>query len=176
MPVVSADGLPLAPCDLDAAERLWSDYAAARPGNVEACLEHVVDRIGDQLPLVDELLTLIIDGRKRATCGLVADYVAAGDPLPRVGGHLIICDGAGAPRAILRSIELRIGPFNSVDASFAYDEGEGDRTLESWLAGHRRFFDRVSATRGATWSEDDEAIFERFDVVWPPELADRSRR
>ena len=54
-----------------------------------------------------------------------------------------------------------------MDAKFAYDEGEGDRTLESWIDGHRRYFERVSAERGAIWNEDDEVVFERFQVVWP---------
>lgn len=26
--------------------------------------------------------------------------------------------------------------------------------------------------RGATWSEGDEIVFERFSVVWPPEHSD----
>ena len=76
------------------------------------------------------------------------------------------------PRAVLRTTELRIGPFSSVDARFAYDEGEGDRTLDSWIAGHRRYFDRVSAARGVTWNEDDEVVFERFQLIWPPEPSD----
>ena len=167
-----ADPSPLVPCDVEAAERLWADYAAAYPGNVEACSDHVVVQFGDRLPLVDELLNLVIHGPKRATAGLVADYIAEREPLPRVGGHMIICDGAGVPRAVLRTTELRIGPFSSVDARFAYDEGEGDRTLDSWIAGHRRYFDRVSTARGVTWNEDDEVVFERFQLIWPPERSD----
>ena len=163
---------PLVPCDLEAAAQLSADYAAARPENVVAGQDHVVQQFGDHRQLADELLELVISGPKRATVDLVAEYVAAGEVLPRVGAHLVSCDGAGVPRAILRTIELRLGPFNSVDAAFAYDEGEHDRTLESWLAGHRRYFDRTCAARGASWSEDDETVFERFAVVWPPGLAD----
>ena len=161
----------LPPCDLDAATRLWSEYAAARPGNVAVCADYVVQQFGDSARLVDELLALVIDGRKRATVGLVSDYVDDGEPLPRVGGHLISCDGGGVPRVVLRTVELRLGPFNSVDAAFAWDEGEGDRTRESWLTDHRLYFDRVRAAQGRTWDEAEAAVFERFMVVWPPELA-----
>ena len=128
--------------------------------------------VGDHLPLVDKLLSLVIDGPKRATAGLVADFIAEREPLPRIGGHMIACDGAGVPRVVLRTTELRIGPFSSVDAKFAYDEGEDDRTLEGWVEGHRPYFERVSSGRGKTWHEDDEVVFERFQVVWPLEHSD----
>ena len=50
--------------------------------------------------------------------------------------------------------------------------GEDDLSLESWRTQHRIYWERVSAARGAAWSEDDEIVFERFAVVWPPEHAD----
>jgi uncharacterized protein YhfF len=62
--------------------------------------------------------------------------------------------------------------MSSVDAQFAWDEGEYDRTLESWLDGHRRYFRRACAALGIDYSEDIELVFERFRIVWPPALAD----
>ncbi len=81
-------------------------------------------------------------------------------------------DGAGAPRVVLRTVELRIGPIASVDDAFAWDEGEGDRSRDYWLAAHRRFFGRTCAARDETFTEQHEVIFERFTVVAPPELSD----
>ena len=72
----------------------------------------------------------------------------------------------------MRTTELRLGPFTSGDAAFAADEGEDDGSLESWQREHRRYWTRVAAARGAEWSEEDEIVFERFRVVWPPEHAD----
>jgi uncharacterized protein YhfF len=151
---------------------MWQEYAAARPAAVAVCPEHTVERFGDSAELADELLGLVLDGRKRATAELVGEFRARGDDLPRVGSHWVVCDGTGAPRLVLRSTELRIGTFDQVDAEFAADEGEGDRTLESWRRGHRGYWERTCAARGATWSEDDEIVLERFRVVWPPDLAD----
>jgi uncharacterized protein YhfF len=54
----------------------------------------------------------------------------------------------------------------------AHDEGEDDRSLESWRVGHRRYWERGAAAPGRTWSPADEMVLERFQVVWPPELAD----
>jgi len=152
--------------DLEAADALWQAYAAAHPDRATDTEPPTVDQFGDGAALTDELLALVLDGPKRATAGLVADYEAEGTPLPRIGSHWIACDSAGRPRAILRSTDLRIGPFTSVDAAFAYDEGEGDRTLESWREGHSRYWTRSGERLGFEWTEDMEIVFERFEVVW----------
>lgn len=72
----------------------------------------------------------------------------------------------------MRTRELRVGPLHTVDAQFAWDEGEYERTLESWLDNHRRYWRRECEQLGITFSDDLEVCFERFSVVWPPELSD----
>ncbi len=69
---------------------------------------------------------------------------------------------------VLRTTELRVGPLSSVDEQFAWDEGEYDRTLETWLDGHRSYFRRSCERIGLEFSDDLEVCFERFRVVWPP--------
>ncbi|TFV66815.1 UNVERIFIED_ORG: ASCH domain-containing protein [Bacillus sp. AZ43] len=150
---------------------MWRDYAAASGHPREE--EPAVERFGDSAGLADELLGSVLAGTKRATAALVADFAADGQPLPRIGGHWIACDGAGTPRCVLRTTELRLGPLASGDDAFAWDEGEGDRTRASWLDAHERYFRRTQAARGQAWDDDLEVVFERFRVVWPPEVADR---
>jgi uncharacterized protein YhfF len=161
-----------APPDTAAAERLWADYVAAHPEAVATGHDHTVERFGDSAELADELLALVTNGPKRATAALASDFIAEGEALPRVGSHWIACDGAGVPTVILRTTELRVGAFDTVDAAFARDEGEDDRSLESWKANHRRYWQRTLAARGQEWSPDAEVVFERFRVAWPPEHAD----
>lgn len=162
-----------APIDTDAAHALWAEYRASSPAHWVEDGAPSIERFGDHAELTDELLGLVVDGPKRATAGLVAEFAAAGEPLPRVGSHWIACDSTGRPRVVLRSVELRVGPFTSVDERFAFDEGEGDRSLESWRAGHRDYWTRVGAALGIEWTEAHDIVFERFEVVWPPEHADR---
>jgi uncharacterized protein YhfF len=163
------------PGDLDRTEALtmWREYTGARshPGPPEE--EPWVGRFGDSPQLADELLALVLAGTKRATAGLVRDHVAEAEPLPRVGGHWVVCDSRGVPRCVLRTVELRLGPLASVDDAFAWDEGEDDRTRESWLREHERYFRRTQAARDEPWDDDLEVVFERFRVVWPPEVADQ---
>lgn len=157
--------------DRDAGLAMWAEYRAAHP---EAPTDDdvVVECFGDSPELADELIAFVVDGPKRATAGLVAEYAADGDALPRIGSHWVACDGSGRPRAVLRTTELRLGPVSSVDPQFAWDEGEYERTLESWLEGHRRYWRRSCERIGMEYSDDLEVCFERFRVVWPPDLAD----
>lgn len=165
------DSTPAAAVDTEAARDMWAAYTAAHPERRRACPDYTVEQFGDSRRLADELLAAVIEGSKRATSELVAEFRARGDDLPRVGSHWIACDGSGSPRVVLRSIELRVGKFDDVDERFAYDEGEDDRSLASWQSEHRRYWRRVCSARGSEWSERDEIVLERFAVVWPPELA-----
>ena len=165
---------PLSPVQREDAMAMWREYAAGRTGSVPPEEDPVVEQFGDHRALADELLALVLTGTKRATAGLVADFAAADEPLPRVGGHWIACDGAGVPRCVLRSTELRLGRLSSVDDAFAWDEGENDRTRDTWLAGHLGLLHPHAGGPGNAWSDDLEVVFERFRVVWPPEVADPS--
>ena len=165
----------LPPVDRAAADAFWADYAAAHPDAVAACSDYTVEYFGDNPRLADQLLRTVTHGPKRGTAELTSEYRARGDELPRVGSHWIACDSTGAPAIIIRSTDLRILTFDEVDADFAYAEGEDDRSLESWRREHRTYWTRTCAARGATWSESDEIVCERFSVVWPPDLADAPR-
>ena len=162
----------LPPVHRDEALALRRDYASARPQPAPPEEAPWVGRFGDSAALADALLDMVLAGTKRATAGLVVDFAHEGEPLPRIGGHWIACDGDGRPRAVLRSTELRVGRLDSVDDAFAWDEGEGDRTRASWLEAHLRYFTRTLAARGRAWDDDLEVVFERFRVVHPGALAD----
>jgi len=163
---------PLPEPDMTAAAELWHAYRDAVPGPDG---EHPsVEFFGDSVELADDLLALVLEGGKRATATLVAEFEADRQPLPQIGGHWIACDGRGAPVVILRSTELRLGPVRSVDDAFAWDEGEGDRSRDGWLESHTRYWRRVAEVRSIRWSDDAEVVFERFTVVWPPEHTDEA--
>jgi uncharacterized protein YhfF len=150
-------------------DEFWRGYRDA------AGLDHDdydVVAFGDGPDMATELAELTIAGIKRATAGLVRQFGPGGEAAPVLGGYVVLLDGAGRPRVIWRTTELRTGPLNSVDERFAWDEGEGERTREWWLSAHRRFFGRHAAAQGFSMHDEIETVFERFEVVWPPEIAD----
>jgi uncharacterized protein YhfF len=145
-------------------QRFWDEFCSA--SGVDPSALTAVEAFGDSPQLADELLGLVLDGPKRATAALVSDFTRDGARLPAPGDHWIALDGQGRPACVLRTTEVRVGPLDSVDASFAHDEGEGDRSVAWWLAGHRRYFAREAESAGRVFDEAAEpVVFERFEVV-----------
>jgi uncharacterized protein YhfF len=127
---------------------------------------------GDSEKMADELLELVLIGIKRATASLARDYGEGRDPLPAVGDHVVVVDGRNKPRCVWRTTEIIVKPLNTVDDVFAFDEGEGDRTRESWLRDHGAYFAREAARKGFKMRDDIETVFERFTIIWPRLFAD----
>jgi uncharacterized protein YhfF len=71
-----------------------------------------------------------------------------------------VLDGRGEPRCVIETTEVTYRRFNEVDASFARDEGEGDRSLAYWRDAHRAYFGRLGRL-----SEDMKLMCERFRLV-----------
>lgn len=133
---------------------------------------YAVCAFGDSAKMADALADLVLNGPKRATTSLRRDFSDDGEPLPRVGDYVVVVDGARRPLLIWRTTDVEIKPFREADAAFAFDEGEGDRTLDDWLRLHRAYFTREAQRSGFVFDEGMETVFERFAVVWPREHAD----
>lgn len=113
--------------------------------------------------LATELALLVRDGPKRATAGLLADIDPASSPMPKVGDLNVILDGCGAPVCVIRTTQVEIRTFGDVDEAFAWDEGEGDRTLAWWRQAHIWYF----SEQGTHIDEDTPMILERFELLYP---------
>lgn len=118
---------------------------------------------GDSPELADALLDFVRRGTKRATAGSLAEQLAEDSPFPQPGQRWGLLDGRGEAQFVMETVELTTGRLRDVTPAFAWDEGEFDRTRESWLEGHRRFFGR----QGIDDPDDLEVVFERFRIVWP---------
>jgi len=153
-----------------ATDAYWQAFTAA--AGMNAAADHDVVAFGDSPGLADELLALVLAGTKRATASLLRDVTVGNEPMPRVGGHVIVLDGAGVPRCIWRTTDVMVNRLIAVDVAFAWDEGEGDRTRADWLDGHRRYFARQAEREGFVFNDDIQTVFERFTVVWPPDVVD----
>ncbi len=156
---------PLPPIDPDASTAFWRRAeATGLPEGTEQ--PDAVEFFGDHAELADELLGLVVNGPKRATAGALVEFELEESPGPEVGGMWIAVDGSGRPRALLRTTDVRVGPLSSVDDAFAWDEGEGDRSLAWWQEVHEAYFRRHLPTVGLEWDPDVLTVFERFEVVF----------
>jgi uncharacterized protein YhfF len=149
-----------------AVDRFWQAYLATLPPGDELPPQPEAWSFGDNPALANELAALVLAGIKTATCSALWEHEADGEPLPRAGALSIILSGAGQPLAVIETVEVQIRPYDQVDAAFAYDEGEDDRSLASWRAGHRRFFTRSLASIGREFDETMPLVCERFRVLF----------
>jgi uncharacterized protein YhfF len=143
--------------------RFWSSFCAEN--GIDPDQRYDVFAFGDSPELADELADVVIHGPKRATAGLLADY-GDDEPLPVTGGHSVVLGGDGRPVCVIRTTDVQVLPFRDVDEAFAWDEGEGDRSLTYWRDAHIDFFTRMCAARDEVFSEDMATICERFALVW----------
>jgi len=110
---------------------------------------------GDSPALADELAELVLAGKKRATCWAPSEGAKT-----HVGRRWVVRNGSGVPIAVIETVELTQRRFDEVDAAFAFEEGEGDRTLASWRRAHQNYF-----WRQRTFAPDMLLYCERFRLV-----------
>jgi uncharacterized protein YhfF len=150
----------------DRIEAYWREYLQTLPPDSPARGEaYLAERWGDSPQMADELGGLIKNGTKTATCSALWDYEAEGEELPEIGTKTVVLDGTGQPLCIVETTEVEIRPYDEVDARFAYEEGEGDRSLAHWREAHRNFFSRTLPNLGREFSPEMPLVCERFRVV-----------
>jgi uncharacterized protein YhfF len=151
---------------VDPIEAFWQEYLDTLPPDSPARGEsYDAESFGDSPEIADELSTLVVSGTKTATCSTLWEWESEGDPLPKSGAKCVVLDGRGEPLCVIETTEVEIQPYNEVDAKFAYEEGEGDRSLQYWRDEHWRFFTRSLAEIGKELMPEMPLVCERFRVV-----------
>ena len=145
-------------------EALWLAYQRACSVKVEG---FSASALGRSRELADTLAELILSGVKRAHATLLRDFEKDLEPLPQPGDHLVVLDGDGTARAIVRCLHVEKRLFNQIDDAFAFEAGEGDLTLRWWLTAHRQDFAERGEAEGFEVSERTELVLEHFELVWP---------
>jgi uncharacterized protein YhfF len=115
-----------------------------------------------------ELAELTHQGIKTATSSLYWSYQAENEALPVPGSHHIITDFDGRPICIIQTKQVLILQFPNVDPQIAFEEGEGDRSLEYWRKVHWDVFLQDCLQIGR--EPDPESMMvvcERFKLVYP---------
>lgn len=115
---------------------------------------------GDGPDLADELLALVLAGKKTATCCSLSQYQSEGWETPTPGYRWIVLDGAKQPRCVVETTDCETKRFDQVDAQFARDEGEGDLTYDWWRNAHENYFKRQGV-----YDSNMLVVCERFRLV-----------
>ncbi|NJM53433.1 MAG: ASCH domain-containing protein [Blastocatellia bacterium] len=116
--------------------------------------------------MAKELAELVISSEKKATASLVEFNKNHPEVAPIDAGYSVVTDFHGEPLCIIQTTEIRHIPFDEVDAQFAFDEGEGDQTLEDWRDGHWAYFTKEAAENGLEFNEKSLICCERFKLIF----------
>jgi uncharacterized protein YhfF len=153
--------------DRQTTSEFWNDYITSLsasyttiPANYEAWY------FCNNEESANHLARLVYEGTKQATASLVWSYEAEGSPIPSIGDHSVITLWDGTPVCIIKTTNIMVLPFDQVPDSFAYEEGEGDRSLRYWREVHTHFFTEECKAIGREPLPNMPVVCESFKVVF----------
>jgi uncharacterized protein YhfF len=148
------------------AEQFWAKFLDANP-HIDPTTPYQVWYFSNTSQSARELAGLVLAGKKTATASLQAVNEAEPEKAPIENGYSVVTDFEGEPLCVIQTTEIRHTPFNDVDAQFAFDEGEGDRTLEDWRKTHWAYFAREAPQFGVNFGSTSMICCERFRLLYP---------
>ena len=148
------------------AERYWDQFLESLPAGSARPAAHAGSfYFGGHPDQAGEIAELVLKGTKTATGSLLWAYQAEGKRLPRLGDFSIVTNGRD-PVCIIETVDVRVVPYDEVDAHWADEGGEGDRSLASW---RRIYWDHIVAECrriNRSPSRSVPLVMERFRVVY----------
>lgn len=149
-------------------ETFWQDYLSTLTEedrkNIPA---YLVDDFADTPEAATKVGKLVRDGIKTTSSALLWGLEHAGVPLPKVGDISVVVDGNDNPLCVIEMTEVEIRAFNTVDEQFAFEYGEGERSLDYWLSDNWGFHSRGCREIGREPSETMPIVFQRFRLLYP---------
>src|SRR5262245_10992920 len=156
------------PIDKPNCKAYWAEFVQSLPSHdPRRAAKPDAFGFGGEGEIADELATLVLAGKKRATASLPAEYTSLNEPLPKAGDLSIILDGKGSPVCIIERTSVDRVPFHAVDEEFAAYEGEGDGSLRYWREAHIGYFNSVCSRLGGRLEDSTPVLCQRFRLVWP---------
>lgn len=122
------------------AKELWYKFCSEM--KIDEVTPYEAWSFGDGATWGDNLLELVLQGRKFGTASAYDEYVAedALEDLPKVGDYSVLLKPNGEAVCVIRNYDVYIRTYESVPPFHAYAEGEANRSLESWRDIHTKFF------------------------------------
>jgi uncharacterized protein YhfF len=109
-----------------------------------------------------KLISLILDGNKRATAGTLEwDYVAENESLETIGERLAVLDNQGVHVATIEVSKVEVRRFADVPDDFALAEAEGDLSGDDFRRSHFDYWSKL----GLPITDETQIVLLYFDLV-----------
>ena len=110
----------------------------------------------------DSLISLILDGNKRATAGTLEwDYIAENEPIETIGEQLAVLDNHNRHLATIKATRVEVKRFADVPDEIALAEAEGDLDGDDFRSSHLAFWSKL----GLSITDETEIVLLYFDLV-----------
>ena len=144
-------------------QQFWERYLVTLP---EKHLHRFVPlpeawSFGDGPEMANELGSLVMQGKKTATC---SRYL--GENILENPTISILLDGQENPLGVVETTEITVRRYCDIDAEWAAAEGEGDLSLEYWRNEHWTYFTRGAVEGRYDMSDDMPLVCERFRIIY----------
>ena len=106
-------------------------------------------------------IALIINGNKRATAGLMDEYLAEGEPIEHVGEKLAVIDNDLNHVATIVVTRVDVCRFADVTDEFPLAEAEGDLNADEFRSGHLKYWTDL----GFSIIDDTVLLLMYFDLL-----------
>jgi len=110
----------------------------------------------------DKLISLILDGNKRATAGTLEwDYIAENESIETIGEKLAVLDNNNQHIATIQVTRVEVKRFADVPDEFALAEAEGDLSGDDFRESHSAFWSKL----GLEITAETEIVLVYFDLI-----------
>ena len=150
-------------------EQLWHIFCSEM--KIDETTPYEAWSFGGEDSMADDLLDLVLQGRKFGTASAYDEYVAenALEELPKIGDYSVLLRSNGEAACVIRNSDVYVRPFEEVPPFHAYAEGEADRSLGSWKEIHTKFFSPSLETIGKPLNAKSLIVCEKFAVEYTAE-------
>ncbi len=146
-------------------ETFWNEFCEISGTNPE--IYYQTWYFGNTSEMARNLAELVLRGDKRGTATLLESAKLSPESAPILDVHSVVTDFEGSPMCVIQATEIQNVPFNEVTSEFAFEEGEGDKTLEYWRRVHHDFFTKDAAENNLEFHEKSIVVCEKFKLLFP---------
>ena len=153
--------------ECESVERMWDAYLAAM-GDEGEIAEKGYDawHFCNDEEGANNLLELVLKGKKRGTCSVYCLYEMDGEEMPKAGEYSVITNWQGEAGCVIQTTKVELVAYKDVGDAFARKEGEGDLSLAYWRRVHWECFTEELAEHELVFSEEMLLVCEEFEVAY----------
>ena len=113
----------------------------------------------------DEMISLVLSGKKTAFFSSWATYSIDQEPLPVSGELYSVVNNNNEPQCVIEFANIQIIPYNEVTWQMAQKEGE-DENLDAWREKQREYLEDEGHIVGFDFSPDIRLVYQEFKVIY----------